>query len=220
MPRDKEKGKPKGFAFIMYEDQRSTVLAIDNLNGATVIDKTLRVDHVSQYKQKRTKNDDGEWEEPEQQSLNARPDMIRGAYSSLSLGRKTSSPFNPDFSSDGLPDDDDESVSSAASIDPEDPMRDYLLAKRREEKAKSKSKKSKKHEGETPEERKVRKEKKRAKREAKARSKPSEKEASRSRRADSPPRRTERQRTRSRSPVRPSKSGHDRERSHGHRDRS
>lgn len=46
-------------------------------------------------------------------------------------------------------------------------MRDYLLAKRREEKSKSKTKKSKKHEGETPEERRARKERKRAKREAK-----------------------------------------------------
>ena len=34
MPRDKDTGKPKGFAFIAYEDQRSTVLAVDNFNGA------------------------------------------------------------------------------------------------------------------------------------------------------------------------------------------
>ena len=34
--RDKKTGKSKGFAFICYEDQRSTVLAVDNLNGAKV----------------------------------------------------------------------------------------------------------------------------------------------------------------------------------------
>lgn len=34
--RDKSTGKSKGFAFIKYEDQRSTVLAIDNLNGFVV----------------------------------------------------------------------------------------------------------------------------------------------------------------------------------------
>ncbi|KDQ29624.1 hypothetical protein PLEOSDRAFT_11352, partial [Pleurotus ostreatus PC15] len=51
MPRDKETGKPRGFAFLMYEDQRSTVLAVDNLNGAQVLEKTLRVDHVKNYKQ-------------------------------------------------------------------------------------------------------------------------------------------------------------------------
>jgi hypothetical protein len=43
MPRDKETGKTKGFAFIMYEDQRSTVLAVDNLTGAEVLGRTLRV---------------------------------------------------------------------------------------------------------------------------------------------------------------------------------
>ncbi|ETW84103.1 hypothetical protein HETIRDRAFT_28234, partial [Heterobasidion irregulare TC 32-1] len=51
LPRDKETGKTKGFGFLMYEDQRSTVLAVDNLNGATVLDRTLRVDHVKNYKQ-------------------------------------------------------------------------------------------------------------------------------------------------------------------------
>ena len=34
--RDKKTGKPKGFAFIGYEDQRSTILAVDNFNGAQV----------------------------------------------------------------------------------------------------------------------------------------------------------------------------------------
>lgn len=35
-PRDKETGKPRGFAFIKYDDQRSTILAVDNLNGIKV----------------------------------------------------------------------------------------------------------------------------------------------------------------------------------------
>lgn len=34
--RDKKTGKQKGFCFICYEDQRSTVLAVDNLNGIKV----------------------------------------------------------------------------------------------------------------------------------------------------------------------------------------
>lgn len=34
--RDKASGKQKGFCFICYEDQRSTVLAVDNLNGIKV----------------------------------------------------------------------------------------------------------------------------------------------------------------------------------------
>jgi RNA-binding motif protein, X-linked 2 len=80
MPRDKMTGKPRGFAFLMYEDQRSTVLAVDNLNGAKVLEKILRVDHVKDYKQPGKKGEDGEWIEPEEQSFNARPEMIIGAY--------------------------------------------------------------------------------------------------------------------------------------------
>jgi RNA-binding motif X-linked protein 2 len=83
LPRDKETGKPKGFGFIMYEDQRSTVLAVDNLNGANVLERTLRVDHVKNYKQKRVKNAEGEWEEPDEQSLNAKPELIVGVSSAM-----------------------------------------------------------------------------------------------------------------------------------------
>ncbi|KAJ7771044.1 hypothetical protein DFH07DRAFT_239456 [Mycena maculata] len=199
MPRDKETGKRRGFAFLMYEDQRSTVLAVDNLNGATVLEKTLRVDHVKDYKQPRTKGEDGEWVEPDEQSLNAKPQLI-------------------------MDDDDDagsdSSASSAGSIDPEDPMRDYLIAQRKEAKALKKAgKKSKskgKHKDETPEERRARKAKK-AEKKARKGKKASEgmrgveallstldnrprrpRSASRS-----PPTQLRRQRSRSRSPGRP-----------------
>jgi hypothetical protein len=43
MPRDQDSGKPRGFAFLMYEDQRSTVLAVDNMNGALVLGRMLKV---------------------------------------------------------------------------------------------------------------------------------------------------------------------------------
>ncbi len=49
--RDKETGKSKGFAFLKYEDQRSTDLAVDNLGGATVLGRVLKVDHT-RYKHK------------------------------------------------------------------------------------------------------------------------------------------------------------------------
>ncbi|MCJ1453331.1 hypothetical protein MMC28_003678 [Mycoblastus sanguinarius] len=55
--RDKESGKSKGFAFLKYEDQRSTDLAVDNLGGASVMGRVLKVDHT-RYKRK-----DGEEEE-------------------------------------------------------------------------------------------------------------------------------------------------------------
>jgi len=113
LPRDKETGKTKGFGFLMYEDQRSTILAVDNLNGANVLDRTLRVDHVKNYKQPRIKGEDGEWKEHEEQSLNAKPEMIDDPGS-------------------------ESSASTAPNIDPDDPMRDYLLEKWRAERAKKK----------------------------------------------------------------------------------
>ncbi|XP_060875193.1 uncharacterized protein LOC132948648 [Metopolophium dirhodum] len=48
--RDKDTGKQKGFCFVCYEDQRSTILAVDNFNGTRVLGRILRVDHVKDYK--------------------------------------------------------------------------------------------------------------------------------------------------------------------------
>ncbi|XP_074141376.1 RNA-binding motif protein, X-linked 2-like [Sminthopsis crassicaudata] len=48
--RDKKTGKSKGFCFLCYEDQRSTVLAVDNFNGIKIRGRTIRVDHVANYR--------------------------------------------------------------------------------------------------------------------------------------------------------------------------
>ncbi|KAG5174997.1 hypothetical protein JKP88DRAFT_172908 [Tribonema minus] len=48
--RDQDTGKSKGFAFVKYEDQRSTILAVDNMNGAQLLGRPLRVDHVEKYR--------------------------------------------------------------------------------------------------------------------------------------------------------------------------
>uniref|UniRef100_A0AAX7USM3 RRM domain-containing protein n=1 Tax=Astatotilapia calliptera TaxID=8154 RepID=A0AAX7USM3_ASTCA len=48
--RDKKTGKSKGFCFICYEDQRSTVLAVDNFNSIKIKGRTIRVDHVKDYR--------------------------------------------------------------------------------------------------------------------------------------------------------------------------
>lgn len=54
--RDKETGKSRGFAFLKYEDQRSTDLAVDNLSGASVLGRLLRVDHT-RYKKRDEEED-------------------------------------------------------------------------------------------------------------------------------------------------------------------
>ncbi|KAK0461695.1 uncharacterized protein EV420DRAFT_1526683 [Desarmillaria tabescens] len=142
LPRDKSTGKQRGFGFLMYEDQRSTVLAVDNLNGAKVLGKTLRVDHVRDYKQPREKGEDGEWREVEGELFNARPEEIGDNA-----------------------EEEEEEEDLGKDIDPEDPMREFIIAQRREEakKGKGKGKKKRKHEGETKEERRRRKEEKRRK---------------------------------------------------------
>ena len=48
--RDKTTGKSKGFGYICYEDQRSTILAVDNLNGIKIGGKLILVDHVEEYR--------------------------------------------------------------------------------------------------------------------------------------------------------------------------
>lgn len=44
--RDKDTGKSKGFGWLKYEDQKSTILAVDNLNGAKILGRNIRVDHA------------------------------------------------------------------------------------------------------------------------------------------------------------------------------
>lgn len=85
--RDKATGKSKGFAFLAYEDQRSTVLAVDNLNGAKVLGRIVRVDHCSKYKKKEEED-----EEEAQKKREARGvcrafqkgECTRGAYCKFS----------------------------------------------------------------------------------------------------------------------------------------
>ncbi|KAG7447633.1 uncharacterized protein BT62DRAFT_1004391 [Guyanagaster necrorhizus] len=136
LPRDKATGKQRGFGFLMYEDQRSTVLAVDNLNGAKVLGKTLRVDHVRDYKQPKEKGEDGEWREVEGEQFNARPQDI--------------------VDDEGEEEEEEEDLGK--DIDPEDPMREFIIEQRR--------KKKRKHEGETREERRKRKKEKRKRKSA------------------------------------------------------
>jgi len=69
-------GHNRGFGFLMYEDQRSTVLAVDNLNGTKVLGRTLRVDHVAHFEQERIRDADGNLVEAKEQMLNCAPPEI------------------------------------------------------------------------------------------------------------------------------------------------
>ena len=59
-----------GFAFVKYEDQRSTILAVDNFNGIKLLGRTLRCDHVEKYKLPK------EIRKREEEELEKRPDAV------------------------------------------------------------------------------------------------------------------------------------------------
>lgn len=50
LAREEDTGKSRGFAFVKYEDARSCVLAVDNFVGVQILGRSLRVDHMEQYK--------------------------------------------------------------------------------------------------------------------------------------------------------------------------
>ncbi|XP_054069520.1 RNA-binding motif protein, X-linked 2, partial [Rissa tridactyla] len=86
--RDKKTGKSKGFCFLCYEDQRSTILAVDNFNGIKIKGRTIRVDHVANYRPPKDSDD---------------LDDVTKALHAKGCGVKTP----PHTSSDSLSDDDD-----------------------------------------------------------------------------------------------------------------
>ena len=49
LKRDEFTGKSQGWGFLCYEDQRSTVLAVDNLNGVKLLGREMKVNHTKQY---------------------------------------------------------------------------------------------------------------------------------------------------------------------------
>ncbi|KFK27393.1 hypothetical protein AALP_AA8G377200 [Arabis alpina] len=87
--RDKETGKSKGFAFLAYEDQRSTVLAVDNLNEAKVLGRIIKVDHYDDY----VKRED-EDEETKQKKREARG--VCRAFQRMECTRGDSCKFSHD----------------------------------------------------------------------------------------------------------------------------
>ena len=129
MVRDRETGKSKGFCFMKYDDQRSTVLAVDNFNGATLLGRTLRVDHSREYRQKtkrKRRRGDGESESEEESEVELDEE-----------GKPRVKGFN--VAPKGWLDPPVEETSESEEedlgeiIDLDDPMRDYLIEKRREE---------------------------------------------------------------------------------------
>uniref|UniRef100_A0AAV1UUC5 RRM domain-containing protein n=1 Tax=Peronospora matthiolae TaxID=2874970 RepID=A0AAV1UUC5_9STRA len=84
--RDGKTGKSKGFAFVKYEDQRSTILAVDNLNNWQLLDRVLRVDHVLKYKLPKELQEGSDSEDDESAGKKRRPRGLPGhAYEGKEL---------------------------------------------------------------------------------------------------------------------------------------
>ena len=127
--RDKETGKSKGFAFLKYEDQRSTDLAVDNLGGATVLGRVLKVDHT-RYKKKEDEeggNNTGALGKTEENgratSDGSHVKRRRESVDSGQEGKERRSQLKEEKELERLIRDHDE----------EDPMKEYLVQEKKEE---------------------------------------------------------------------------------------
>ncbi|KAK1147308.1 RNA-binding protein Cwf29 [Aspergillus melleus] len=136
LARDKETGKSRGFAWLKYEDQRSTDLAVDNLGGATVMGRMLRVDHT-RYKRRddeeegdnvarlmgdvETKNDRGDDTDDERRRRRKR----RGSEEDDEPRRRP------------LLKEEKELEELIRTHDEEDPMKEFLIEEKKEEVARA-----------------------------------------------------------------------------------
>ena len=116
--RDKESGKSKGFAFLKYEDQRSTDLAVDNLGGATVLGRVLKVDHT-RYKRK-----DGEEEEEREKAMHVSNGAGEGKDDSDEQSEAEKRPLLKE---------EVELQKLITDHDDDDPMKEFLVQEKREE---------------------------------------------------------------------------------------
>jgi RNA-binding motif X-linked protein 2 len=133
--RDKETGKSRGYAWLKYEDQRSCDLAVDNMGGATVMGRVLRVDHA-RYKPR----DDEDMRDNTMGE--ADPDAGNDSDGGPRKRRRTESESDSDDDRPLLPEE-IELEKAVQNLDEEDPMKDSLV-KRLQEKADTAVKKYKK----------------------------------------------------------------------------
>lgn len=135
LARDKETGKSRGFAWLKYEDQRSCDLAVDNMGGATVMERLLRVDHA-RYKPR----DDEDMRDNTMGELDVDPGKDEDG--GRKKRRRTESESDSDDDRPLLPEE-IELEKAIGNLDEEDPMKESLV-KRLQEKADAAVKKYKK----------------------------------------------------------------------------
>lgn len=123
LARDKETGKSRGFAWIKYEDQRSCDLAVDNLGGATIMDRVIRVDHA-RYKPR----------DDEDMRDNTTGDVDMDAANDSDGGRRKRRKSEETESEDDRPllPEEVELERLTEKLDLDDPMRDSMIKQQQE----------------------------------------------------------------------------------------
>ncbi|ORE05842.1 hypothetical protein BCV72DRAFT_132580 [Rhizopus microsporus var. microsporus] len=127
--RDRKTGKSKGYAFLQYEDQRSTILAVDNLNGATVLGRTIRVDHS--YGPRKHKKEGEEDSEEEGPLMNVAPEYVEVDEAEEKKEKK-------------------KKKKKESKGDDEDPMAEYFRKKKKSKRKRSRSTSSDKRRSRSP----------------------------------------------------------------------
>ncbi|CAI7648659.1 unnamed protein product [Penicillium manginii] len=127
--RDKETGKSRGFAFLKYEDQRSTDLAVDNMGGATVMGRMLRVDHT-RYKKR---DDDEEGDNVAKLMGDAVIDESKKDDEDRSSRRKRIDNQGDKEEQRPLLKEEKELQDLIQNHDEEDPMKEFLIGEKKEE---------------------------------------------------------------------------------------
>jgi RNA-binding motif X-linked protein 2 len=123
--RDKETGKSKGFAFLKYEDQRSCDLAVDNLGGAEVLGRVLRVDHT-RYKKREGEDEEAYRVDRHNEGLNVDGERTSDDEQD---GRRRHKKRRPMIKEER----ELEGLLKIREGEEEDPMREYLIKEKREE---------------------------------------------------------------------------------------
>ncbi|KAJ3223794.1 hypothetical protein HK099_000687 [Clydaea vesicula] len=124
--RDKVTGKSKGGCFLAYENQKSTVLAVDNLSGIKLLGRTIRVVALDHARPKGERVEEGKEEEYKQRELQKQkiilPKRLRGDVSEESNEEEdvSYSEKTPDKKLLKILDD-------LKNCDPEDPLRIQLI---------------------------------------------------------------------------------------------
>ncbi|KKK23454.1 hypothetical protein ARAM_004914 [Aspergillus rambellii] len=129
--RDKETGKSRGFAFLKYEDQRSTDLAVDNLGGATVLGRILRVDHVRYKKRDDDEEDTNNVAKSMGEAVGKEADRDTDDEGQRRKKRRTSEDREPPQRR--LLKEEIELEELIRNHDEEDPMKEFLIEEKREE---------------------------------------------------------------------------------------